>query len=104
MSIRIDREVCVGCSRCTEACPGNLIQLDEWKKAYIRYPRDCWGCTSCLKECRVHAIQFYLGADMGGMGSTMTVSEHGDIYVWEITDTHGNIQTIEINKKDANKY
>ena len=104
MSIQIKKESCVGCSRCVEVCPGNLIKLDETKRAWIRYPEECWGCTSCVKECPVNAILFYLGADLGGRGSTMTVSEHGDISIWEIRDIYGNIQTIEVNKKDANKY
>ena len=104
MSIRIERGICVGCSRCVEVCPGNLIKIDASRKAHIRRSEECWGCTSCVKECPVNAILFYLGADIGGRGSTMTVSENGDISTWEIKDSYGDIQTIEVNKKDANKY
>ena len=57
MSIRIREEACVGCKRCIEACPGNLIRLGERGKAEIRCVEDCWGCTSCLKECRAKAIE-----------------------------------------------
>ncbi|MGN1199783.1 MAG: ferredoxin family protein, partial [Thermoguttaceae bacterium] len=28
MSIHIERERCVGCGACVEACPGNLIKRD----------------------------------------------------------------------------
>ena len=48
MSIAIDRNKCVGCGKCSVVCPGNLIKLEE-KKAYIKYPKDCWGCASCIK-------------------------------------------------------
>ena len=69
MSIRITQNNCVGCGRCIEACPGNLIKKDAQGKAVIKHISDCWGCTSCLKECKTGAISFYLGADMGGAGS-----------------------------------
>ncbi|MBE6022647.1 MAG: 4Fe-4S dicluster domain-containing protein [Cellulosilyticum sp.] len=104
MSILIQKSNCVGCGRCIEVCPGNLIKKDEEDKAYIRHFKDCWGCTSCLKECKVDAISFYLGADIGGKGSTMTVSEKEDICTWQIKDVNGNVQVIEVNKKESNKY
>jgi adenylylsulfate reductase subunit B len=94
----------VGCGRCIESCPGNLIKKDSNGKAVIKHIRDCWGCTSCLKECMADAIVFYLGADVGGKGSTMTVKNSGDISTWKVVDLSGNVQTIEVNKKDANKY
>ena len=84
MSIRIDSETCVGCGACSEICPGSLIKLDATGKAFIKYPKDCWGCTSCVKECPVFAIRFYLGADMGGRG--------------------GRVSAIDINTKESNQY
>ena len=53
MSIVIDKSRCAGCGQCSIVCPGSLIKMGEDKKAYIKYPKDCWGCSSCLKECRV---------------------------------------------------
>ena len=79
MSIRIQKSKCAGCGRCIEACPGNLIKKDKENKAFIRQVRDCWGCTSCIKECRHDAIRFFLGADVGGRGASMVVSEETDI-------------------------
>ena len=61
-------------------------------------------CTSCLKECKTGAIAFFLGADIGGMGSEMTVNESKDTILWKIKKYTGEEQTIEINKKDSNKY
>ena len=69
MSIIIDKEKCRKCGKCTQVCPGSLIKKDEDGKAFIKYPKDCWGCCSCIKECQFDAIGLYLGADIGGMGS-----------------------------------
>ena len=104
MSIAIDRDKCVGCGRCHDVCPGTLIKLGEDKKAYIKYPKDCWGCTSCVKECPVGAIDFFLGADIGGNGSPMHVEGKGDILNWQITKPDGETKIITINRKDSNKY
>lgn len=104
MSIAIDSMKCRGCKKCTVVCPGSLIELNEEKKAYIRYPKDCWGCASCLKECAFGAISFYFGADIGGMGSKMTVSSKGDLLNWQIEKADGTKEVIVVNKKDSNKY
>lgn len=99
MSIRITQNNCVGCGRCIEACPGNLIKKDAQGKAVIKHISDCWGCTSCLKECKTGAISFYLGADMGGAGSTLSVKSKGNIREWCVTSPDGSVQVIEVNKK-----
>ena len=104
MSIAIDRDLCVGCGKCSRVCPGSLIKINEDGKAFIKYPKDCWGCTSCIKECAVHAVRFYLGADIGGMGSKVYTVNDGDILRWIINRTDGKIQEIDINRKESNKY
>ncbi|MCD7957283.1 MAG: ferredoxin family protein [Lachnospiraceae bacterium] len=132
MSIRIDREKCAGCGRCVEACPGNLIKKDADGIACIRHERDCWGCASCLKECRFGAIQYFLGADIGGRGAVLSVKkmvappsaplrpacvEHSrddknsahcaaadEILLWQVTDPGGESREIRVNSKEANRY
>lgn len=104
MSIRIKQEQCVGCGLCIEACPGNLIKKNAEGKAFIKHEKDCWGCTSCLKECKKDAIQFFLGADIGGKGSVLSVTEEGDNCIWKVENPFGKKQVIYVNKKDANKY
>lgn len=99
MSIAINKSKCVKCRRCIEVCPGNLIKADADGKAYIKEPRDCWGCTSCVKECRAEAIDFFLGADIGGRGSTLTTREDGDYRLWTVTAPDGNKTVVRINKK-----
>ena len=102
MSILIDRESCIGCGRCAEVCPGNLIQMDG--KAWMKYPKDCWGCTSCVKECPVHAVKFFLGADIGGRGSLVYTRQRGDILTWVMECPDGSVKEIDINRKESNQY
>lgn len=105
MSIQIQEDRCISCGLCTEACPGNLISLDtESSKAKIRHPRDCWGCTSCIKECPVQAIRFFLGMDIGGTGSQLSVQREESISQWTIQDKKQREKTITVNAKDANRY
>lgn len=104
MSVRILQNKCVGCGRCLTVCPGDLLKRGTDGKAIIRRSRDCWGCTACLKECRTGAILYFLGADMGGMGSTLAVEEKGDIRLWHVTNPKNETKTIEIHTKDSNKY
>lgn len=107
MSVKFDENKCVGCGACVEVCPGNLIKLsvNSGKKfARIKHIRDCWGCTSCIKECPKKAISFFLGADIGGKGSTMIVENTAESSLWTINKYDGSKVEILINKKDANKY
>ena len=104
MSIAIDKQKCMGCGKCRNVCPGSLIKLDSDNRAYIKYPKDCWGCTSCIKECPAYAISFYLGADIGGMGSLVHTEKKGDILSWIIDKPEGETIKIDINQKESNKY
>lgn len=104
MSIRIHKDTCIGCGACSEICPGSLIKLDPAGKAFIKYPKDCWGCTSCLKECPVYAIRFYLGADMGGRGGLLHTEREGDVLRWITELPDGTVSEIAIDTKQSNQY
>ena len=103
MSIRIDQKKCVGCGMCQNVCPGTLISIKNGK-ANMDYPRDCWGCASCVKECKFGAIEFFLGADIGGNGSSLSVTSEGNIMHWNIRKADGNVETIDIDRRNSNKY
>ncbi|MGN0329738.1 MAG: ferredoxin family protein [Kineothrix sp.] len=103
MSIRINGEKCMGCRRCTQVCPGTLIDFRD-NKAVMKYPKDCWGCVSCVKECQAGAIEFYLGADIGGSGSVMSVEARGDILRWNIKKWDGTAAVIDVDRRSSNKY
>lgn len=104
MSIQILKAKCVGCSRCVESCPGNLLKLGEDQRAFIRHPEDCWGCTACLKACFTGAIRYYLGADIGGRGSTLSIRQQGRVHIWTATAPDGATCTIRVDSRDANEY
>lgn len=104
MSILIDKNKCLGCKKCIAVCPGNLIKRDAEGKAYIKYPKDCWGCSSCVKECKYEAIAFYLGADIGGKGSKLNVRQEGDVMKWRVEKTNQRVTVIAVNCKDSNQY
>ena len=91
MSIMIDKSKCIGCGKCCMVCPGSLIKKDGDNKA-------------CIKECPMHAISFYLGADIGGMGSKVHTEENGDILKWVIEKYDGTVSEIDIDRKESNKY
>ncbi len=104
MSIMIDKSKCIGCGKCHIVCPGSLIKIGDDKKAFIKYPKDCWGCTSCIKECPVYAIGFYLGADIGGRGGLVHIESDADILRWIVNHSDGKITEIDINRKESNQY
>jgi adenylylsulfate reductase subunit B len=104
MSIKIEREKCVSCGKCVQVCPGTLLDKDENAKAYIRYPRDCWGCTACLKECQVGAITYYLGADIGGKGVTLYTKRQKNFLHWHVVNPDGGEEVITIDQQESNKY
>ncbi|AKL94803.1 indolepyruvate ferredoxin oxidoreductase, alpha and beta subunit [Clostridium aceticum] len=104
MSIQIDKTKCISCGKCLNICPGNLIAEDEEKKASIKHPKECWGCTACLKECSAEAIKYYLAADIGGKGGHLYSKNCGDSMAWYIVSADHKKYHIKINKKDSNAY
>ncbi len=104
MSIQINADKCTNCGMCRKVCPGNLLKENDMHKTVIRCLEDCWGCTSCVKACRFEAISYFLGADIGGLGSTLQTKEENDLLHWIIRDTDETEKIITINKKQANAY
>ncbi|MBQ9347366.1 MAG: 4Fe-4S binding protein [Oscillibacter sp.] len=104
MSIRIDPAKCAGCGKCADICPGNLIIRDGQGRAVLPCPEDCWGCASCLKECRHGAIAYYLGADMGGNGAELRVRSDGPLSRWTIQRPGEAAVTITVDRRKANSY
>jgi len=104
MSIKIDSLQCNGCGKCRLVCPGSLLYEDHAGKTVIKYPQECWGCTSCVKECDCKAIKYYLGADMGGNGSFMYTQKEGALLHWIIVAPDGSEQKLTTDKTKANAY
>lgn len=103
MSISIEKEKCVGCGRCTEVCPGNLLEISDGK-ARICDVCDCWGCTACVKECARDAVFYYLSANLGGAGGRLYAHDTDDTLTWELRLAEGSAQEIVVEKNKANTY
>lgn len=105
MSIKIDESRCIGCGRCADQCPGNLFRLDSRGISHIRDVRDCWGCTTCLKICPLNAISMYLGADIGGDGTSMIIKPIGNVLHWIVIGPDGKeIRRIDTDRTLSNRY
>lgn len=104
MSIKIDGQKCNGCGKCRQVCPGNLLCKDKQGKTKMRYPEECWGCTSCVKECNSNAIHYYLGVDMGGKGSVMYTKREGNLLHWIIVAPDGSEKRLTTDKNQGNAY
>jgi adenylylsulfate reductase subunit B len=81
-----------------------LLYDDGTGKTEIKYPKDCWGCTSCVKECECKAIKYYLGPDIGGRGSFLYTKQEGNLLHWVIVAPNGSEKVITIDKRQANAY
>ena len=103
MSIRINKYRCIGCEGCSQVCPGNLIRVHD-NKAIIDEPKMCWGCTACLKECSVGAIEYFLGEDIAGKGGYMYAENTKDKIDWHIIDSSGKHRIMTTRKEETNKY
>jgi ferredoxin len=54
---RIDRQLCIGCGKCVEHCPTDVLRMDKaTKRPYIAYLRDCQSCFLCERDCPVGAL------------------------------------------------
>jgi polyferredoxin len=52
MAVRRDPAACVGCSKCTRACPS---RIDVEKKSTV-INAECTGCLSCVSSCPTEAL------------------------------------------------
>lgn len=99
MSIIIDRVKCFGCvglmgeARCTKACPGDLILLNEEIKAELREARDCWDCMACVKACPATAIECRLAYVVADYRAVLAPKVRDNQIEWTVTDQAGNAET-----------
>lgn len=54
-TVKVDREICVGCSMCLSVCPHAVFVLDE-KKVKLQDRNGCIECGACAMNCPVGAI------------------------------------------------
>jgi Na+-translocating ferredoxin:NAD+ oxidoreductase RNF subunit RnfB len=53
-ALKVDNELCYGCTHCMMACPTNAIRIDSGKAVII--DERCIDCGECVKACPVDAI------------------------------------------------
>ncbi|MEA3317660.1 MAG: [Fe-Fe] hydrogenase large subunit C-terminal domain-containing protein, partial [Bacteroidota bacterium] len=53
-ALKIQKDVCVGCSRCMNVCPTEAIRIKKGKAELFEHK--CIDCGECFKACPVNAI------------------------------------------------
>jgi len=56
--VRIDEDVCIGCTLCIQACPVDAI-LGAAKQMHTVIENECTGCDLCIPPCPVDCIHIY---------------------------------------------
>lgn len=61
--IEVDEFFCKGCGLCVDACPQNILELDQsritekgYHSAHCIEPDKCTGCATCATMCPDVAI------------------------------------------------
>lgn len=58
MPPKINYKRCVGCRKCYDLCPMDVIIWDDKiDMPVIAYPEECWHCGVCWAECPKRAIE-----------------------------------------------
>lgn len=60
MPAKVDKNKCEGIGACVQACPTNVIELQEDSngdlKSVIARPEDCVECGICIDACPTESI------------------------------------------------
>ena len=59
-TLQLDEAACVGCGRCVEVCPHQVVALDE-RTARVQNLDACMECGACAKNCPTAAIRVDAG-------------------------------------------
>ena len=59
-TLKLDKNLCIGCGICTSLCPHNLFIVQQGKAAVIDYD-SCIECGACALNCPVKALSVDAG-------------------------------------------
>lgn len=59
-TLRLDEEACVGCGRCVEVCPHQVVALRD-RKARVEDLDACMECGACATNCPTGALRVDAG-------------------------------------------
>ena len=54
-TLKLNDDLCVGCTLCTQVCPHNVFEMGG-RKARIVDRDGCMECGACVKNCPTQAI------------------------------------------------
>jgi len=55
VTLELDRQLCIGCRRCVEVCPHQVLTMQENLAAVV--DRDaCMECGACARNCPTRAV------------------------------------------------
>ena len=75
---QIDASTCLGCSACVDACPYDVLALEDFV-AKVARPSDCCGLTTCEERCPNGSLVVHDGAPIEDRPGTLSSLESADV-------------------------
>lgn len=101
MSVFVDQKKCLGCGKCIDICPGDLLLREEKTgKVIMRCPEDCWDCMACVKQCPQHALQTKLPYQLANYKATLQPFIYPDKIIWQLTSLDGKKEEFILKRLD----
>ncbi len=107
MSIRVDKNLCTGCTGkseppCVKNCPGDLIFINpESGKAELRNQYECWDCMVCVKSCPCQALESRLPFQLATYKASLKVKMGEENITWKLKDIYGQEEIFTLSTKNA---
>jgi adenylylsulfate reductase subunit B len=96
MGAWVDQERCDGCGACMKICPGDLLHLNDDKKAENRYPNECWHCMACSKACSKQAVVVNLPFTIANRGARLTPKVGTKGIRWQCITENGEMLEFQV--------
>jgi electron transfer flavoprotein alpha subunit len=76
--LEIDRELCIGCEACVEACAFGALSMDD--ESIVVVNDNCTACGACIDECPVEALA--LPGAQAPVMTTPDLSAYQGVWFW----------------------